>query len=102
MNLVVVKHPNDSGKYLFRVPEDVTLDAGTLVTCDTARGKNQPAICATSSFQADPELACPLWGTTPNNLKRVTKVLRECLLEWQDDPLPFTESSDAVEDEFPY
>lgn len=100
MNFVVVKHPNDSGKYLFCVPEDVELDAGTLVACDTARGANQPGICATSTFHADPDAVCPLWGTQKERLKRVTKVLREHILEWHEE-LPFSDPNED-EDQFPY
>lgn len=85
MNFVVIKHV-DSGKYLFRVPEDVTLDAGTAVLCDTSRGRNQPGICVTGNFTADPAVICPLWGTKPEALKRVTTVLREFKLEWPDMP----------------
>lgn len=85
MNMIVIRHPNDNGKYLFKVPEDTELDAGTLVSCDTKRGE-QPGVCITSSFRADPSVICPLWNTTPNEMKRVLKVLREIYLEWPKEP----------------
>ena len=98
MNFVVVKHV-DSGKYLFLVPEDVTLDAGTAVLCDTSRGKNQPGVCATGTFTADPAVICPLWGTKPEALKRVTTVLREFKLEWPDKlEHPASEDDDEGDD----
>ena len=93
MNLVVVKHPNDSGKYVFRIPEDVTIDAGTLVMVDTARGI-QPAVCATGSFHADPEVCVPMFGGNAKNLKRVLSVLLENKMEWPDEPAPAPEADD--------
>lgn len=84
MNLVIVKHPNDSGKYLFKVPDGVTLDAGTMVACDTARGKDQPGFCATATFEGDPEVVAPMWGGNAKAIKPVTKVLREFVLEWPE------------------
>ena len=99
MNFVVVKHPNDNGKYLFRVPEDVTLDAGTLVACETVRSSNEPGICITSSFKADPDFILPAWGTHVGKMKRVLKILREHLLDWPEEEVPFT---DIQEDELPY
>lgn len=100
MNFVICKHMNDSGKYLFAVPEDVTIDAGTIVACDTVRGLSQPAICVTSSFKADPDKICPMWGTTKAHMKPVTKILREFMLDW-GDKLPFTEPN-LDTDELPY
>lgn len=98
MNFVVVKHPNDNGKYLFRVPDGITLDAGALVTCETVRSSNEPGICITSSFSADPAFILPAWGTRLGKMKRVMKVLREFPLEWPEEELPFTD----VEDDLPY
>ena len=85
MNMVVIKHPNDNGKYLFQVPEDIDLDAGTLVMCDTMRGES-PGVCATGTFRADPEVICPMWGTQPRLMKRITKVLYETVLDWSPVP----------------
>lgn len=85
MNFVIVRHPNDNGKYLFKLPHGENIDAGTLVTCDTAKGKDQPGVCITSSFTADPEVICPLWGTYPGKMKRVTKILREFAIKWPQE-----------------
>ena len=101
MNFVLARHPNYNGRYLFKVPESTFLDAGTLIACDTARGQNQPAVCLTASFHGDPDVVCPLWGTTVKKLKPVTKVLREFLIDWGEE-LPFTEPNAEDEDEFPY
>ena len=81
MNMVVVKHPNDNGKYIFCVPDDVELDADTLVEVETTRGI-QPGICLTGTFRADPEVVCKLWNTTPENMKRVVSHLVRHYIEW--------------------
>lgn len=83
MNFIVCRHPGDNGRYLFRLPEDVTLDAGSLVNVDTARGI-QPAVCITSSFKADPEVICKMWGTEPPRMKRVISYLHESKLPWPE------------------
>lgn len=100
MNMVVVKHPNDSGKYLFRLPAGVVVDAGTMVAVDTIRGTDQPGVCITSSFEADPAVICPMWGT--KHLKKVTKILREFPLTYPENELPFTEPNVEEPDELPY
>ena len=95
MNIVVIKHFNDSSKYIFKVPDGVVLDAGTFVACDTVRGYEQPGICVTSSFEADPAIICPMWGTAPERMRRVVSVLRTHMLEWPDEEkLPFSDFDD--------
>ena len=96
MNMVVIKHPNDNGKYIFRVPDDVELDVGTMVLCETARGIN-PGICATGTFRADPEIICPMWGTQPKGLKRILSHLIQNNLEWPDEPEPETKYDEDEE-----
>ena len=83
MNMIVCRHPMDNGKYLFRVPEDINIDVGTLLRVDTRRGE-QPAQAITSSFTADPEVICPLWGTSPKKMMRVVSCLHESILEWPE------------------
>ena len=85
MNMVVCRHPGDSGKYIFKVPDSVELDAGVLVKVETARGE-QPAQTLTGTFRADPKVICPMWGTQPSKMKRVISFLHESLLEWPDEP----------------
>lgn len=85
MNIVVCMHPGDNGKYIFKVPPDVTIDAGTLVRVETSRGI-QPAQCLTASFYALAEDICPLWGTKPERMKRVLSVLLENYVTWPDEP----------------
>ena len=70
--MVIVKHWQDNGKYLFRVPLSEMLNAGDQVLCDTARGKDQPGTCCCDSFMADAEVVCKLFGTQPHALKYVT------------------------------
>lgn len=101
MNFVVIKHV-DNGKYLFMVPDGVELDAGTAVLCDTSRGKNQHGVCATGTFMADPEVICPLWGTMPEKLRRVTSVLREFQLQWPEEQEGRTETEEAENDDLSF
>lgn len=93
MNMVAVRHMGDSGKYLFQLPDGVQLDPGTTVLCETRRNPLEPGVCVTPSFEADPDVVCPLWGTQTAAMKRVIKVLREFSLEWPEEP------ERAVEDE---
>ena len=83
MKFVVVKHPNNNGHYLFRVPDSIELDVDTLVIVETARG-NQPAVCVTGTFRANYEDIVKHWGGGP--VKRVLKVMREFALEWPEQP----------------
>lgn len=71
-NFVIVKHFDDSGKYLFKVPKGVYLSAGDRVICDTVRGKDQAGVCCCDVFRAEPEVICPLFGTVPERIKYVT------------------------------
>ena len=68
---VIVQHVCDNGKYLFTVPEGKNIYACEYVLCDTSRGKNQVGIALCDTFSADPEVICPLFNTTPDNLKGV-------------------------------
>ena len=71
-NFVIIKHISDNGKYLFKVPKKISLEAGDKVVCDTSRGNDQLGVCCCDSFLADPKIVCPLFGTQPKVLKYVT------------------------------
>ena len=71
-NFVIVKHINDNGKYLFRVPNKIDLEAGDKVVCNTARGSDQLGICCCDTFLAEPDVIMPLFGTCEKNMKYVT------------------------------
>ena len=71
-NMVIVKHIQDNGKYLFYVPKSICLTAGEKVVCETSRGSDQMGVCCCDSFRADPEMMCPLFGTQPQKMKYVT------------------------------
>ena len=71
-NFVIVKHIQDSGKYLFYAPKKYFLQAGDKIVCDTSRGNDQLGVCCCDSFLADPEVVCPLFGTQPKAMRRVT------------------------------
>ena len=71
-NMVIVKHLQDNGKFLFYVPKSISLTAGEKVVCDTSRGKDQLAACCCDSFLGDPDVVCPLFGTQPSIMKYVT------------------------------
>ena len=83
MNIVVCNHYNNSGRFLFMVPDNVQLSAGTSVTVETRNGVQQ-AVCITPNFKADPNVVCPLWNTTPENMKRVLSYMNQTYLEWPD------------------
>ena len=71
-NFVIVKHPNDFGKYLFFVPRQEDMRAGDEVLVETKRGPDQHATCVCDSFFARPEVICPLFNVTPENMKWIT------------------------------
>ena len=71
-NFVIVKHFENSGKYLFLVPKSVSLSAGDNVVCDTARGNDQLGVCCCDSFLADPNVVVPLFGVTQAHMKYIT------------------------------
>lgn len=72
MTVVIVKHPNDSGKYMFQVPDGHSLNAGELVLCNTKRGNGEIGVCATDSFTLGaPELICSMWGCNPRTIQPV-------------------------------
>lgn len=96
MNMIVCRHPGDHGKYIFRLPDNCELDAGSLVKVKTKYGI-QPAVCVTGSFRADPEVVCPLWGTTPKRMCRVLSYLNEIAIEWPDEPEPDIDMDDDDE-----
>lgn len=73
--VVVVCHQNDSAKYVFGVPEGVTLKAGDILLVDTRSGKGQVGYCATPSFYITDELLRRFYGTRIDKLKNVNKKL---------------------------
>lgn len=85
-NFVIVKHFENSGKYLFRVPKNISLEVGDTIVCDTKYGKDQLGICCCDSFLAKPEVIMPLFGVTENCMKFVTgKVEYEKFEEAKED-----------------
>lgn len=89
MNLVIIRHNGGNGKFLFRVPQGVYLEAGETVYCNNAQGNNQFGVCATSSFEADPRVVAPLWGASAGNhgerLARVVARAARVELNWDED-----------------
>lgn len=76
MKVVAVKQ--ESGKYLFTVPESVELKAGDMVAVKTVRGM-QFGVCVCDSFVADDgEKICKLWGT---NIDRMQPVVGRHIVE---------------------
>ena len=71
-NFVIIKHLNDNGKYLFRVPNGISLEAGDKVVCDTCKGNDQIGVCLCDSFLADPETMYTLFATKESNMKWIT------------------------------
>jgi len=96
-NYVIVKHFTDSGKYLFRVPKSISLEAGDNVVCDTSRGPNQFGVCCCDSFLANPDVIMPLFGTCEKSMKWVTgKVEYEKFTEAQEEE----DDEDGQQDEW--
>ena len=73
--LVIIKHVQDNGKYLFKVPACVDLKAGNKVVCDTCRGNDQLGVCVCDSFTADADEICQLFGTQVKKLRYVTGIV---------------------------
>lgn len=69
---VIIKHIQDNGKYLFKVPKNVHLSAGDKIVCETCRGSDQLGVCCCDSFVADEEMMCGFFGTQTNKLRYVT------------------------------
>lgn len=85
-NFVIIKHITDNGKYLFRVPKSISLEAGDKVVCDTRQGNDQMGVCLCDSFLANPETMYPLFQTREENMKWVTgKVEVEKFAEARED-----------------
>lgn len=85
MNLVIVRHfeTNTGSKFLFRLPDDVNIDAGDYVICTTNKG-DCLGQCCTGNFRADPETMKRLWGAT-KEIKPILSVLRPSVLEYPED-----------------
>jgi len=71
-NYVIVKHFENSGKFLFRVPKGIVLEVGDKIMCDTKRGNDQLGVCCCDSFMANPDVIMPLFGVTESSMKFVT------------------------------
>ena len=82
-NMVIVKHIQDNGKFLFYVPKSVSLEAGDRVVCDTSRGGDQLGVCCCDSVLSKPEVMCPLFGTQESKMKYVKG--RVFFMEFDED-----------------
>lgn len=97
MNLVVVRHfeANMSKKYLFRLPDDVSVDAGDYVICNTKNGESLGQ-CCTSNFRGDPDVVTKFWGGCGKEIKPVLKALRPCVLEYPEDKTDEQRMKDGI------
>ena len=71
MNFVIVKQTG--GKYLFEVPEQVTISAGEGLVLDTYKG-HQTGVALCDSFHAfgeTAEMIMDAWGTKKERMKPV-------------------------------
>ena len=75
--VVVVKHPNCGVPYTFQVPENLELEVGNFVLCETKKS-NLPQIarCITPSFRILGVQLTEFYGIIPKNLKPVVGVLK--------------------------
>lgn len=97
MKCVICKHPGDNGKYLFQLPDSIELDVDSLVVVETSRGE-QPAVCITGTFYANPETIGKHWGGANRKITRVLKVMREFPLPWPEKKEE-TKTTGSIEDE---
>jgi len=96
MNVVICVHPNSSGRYMFKVPENVQLRAGDIVTCSTKRDQKAIAMCVTDSFTpGDPEMIARLWGSNVKGMRPVTARLNPEAFVYEP-----AEESDPAEEAF--
>lgn len=75
-NVVIAKHPNWKGLFVFKVSSGIKLEVGEWILCDTARGPGQIAQCVTPSFEVGEWQVENLWGVTIKDLKPVTAYLK--------------------------
>ncbi len=74
--VVTVKHPNCNVPYTFSVPQDIRLNVGDYVLCDTKK-HNYPQIgqCITPSFYVNEDTLKGLLQISPNNLRSIVAYL---------------------------
>ena len=84
-NVVLVKHPNDKEKYIFKVPDGKSLDAGDRVLCNTIRGHGQMGICITNSFPILEVQLKEWYGFSFNQLKPVVGILRPVMWVYEGE-----------------
>ena len=76
VNVVLVKHPNYNGQFMFRAPDGTKLTAGQRVLCDTSRGPCEMGTCVTDSFELFDYQLSQLWNTKIEKLKPVVGMLK--------------------------
>ena len=75
--IVTVKHPNCSISYTFQVPDEMNLEPGNYVLCDTKTHKvPQVAKCMTPSFHILGVRLTELYGINPKNLRPIVGILK--------------------------
>jgi len=79
--VVICEHDGVFKKYLFLVPDDVDVECGDLLLCDTSKGADQVVTAVSPSFEVPDERFesfCASYNTKPNKMKPITgKVTKE-------------------------
>ena len=89
MKVILVKHKiTDTKAYLFTVPEDVDISPMADLLVETRRGKIEPAISLTPSFEVDDDMFrayCGLNHTTPERMHPVVGMRFEVAIHFDDE-----------------
>ena len=86
MNFILVKHPNCSQLYLFRLPEHIRMTPFIDVNCETRYGVVE-GTTVTPSFEVPEEAIdklCDLYGTRKSDLKFVKSVTEKREIDLED------------------
>ena len=79
--VVTLKHPNCATPYTFQVPEELELDVGNYVLCDTNKSDiPQVGKCITPSFRILGVQLKEMYGILPKNLRPVVGLLKPFMI----------------------
>ena len=79
IKIVIVKHPNCGNHYTFKVQDDVKLEAGDFVICQTKSNPKAIGQCITPSFFISEELLQDFYNVTKSSLKPVVGWMKPIL-----------------------
>lgn len=71
VKIVVVKHQNCNGKFVFKVPDQIDLSVGEYILCNTIRKLGEVGECTTPSFEINERQLREFYGVGIANLAPV-------------------------------